>query len=80
MSRITSITPDDIVSTLEINSMIHKDSTTNKYSIAIDLEHIQSHLQKLDAKSYVRVDPEKLTWTPFILSRDRLAPIINQQE
>lgn len=80
LSHTTSITPDDIISTLEINNMIRQDGPNKKYSIIIDSPHIQSHLEKLDAKNYARVNPEKLTWTPFLLVRDRLAPLINQQE
>jgi hypothetical protein len=73
----TSLTPDDIISTLQTNNMIQHDKETNKYTIVMDIPQIRLHLQSLDKKNYVSVDPEKLTWTPFILSRDRLAPLLN---
>lgn len=57
--------------------MIQQDKETNKYKIIMDLPRIRMHLQSLESKNYILVDPEKLTWTPFILSKDRLAPLLN---
>jgi hypothetical protein len=58
--------------------MIRYDKETDKYSIVINAQVIQAHLDNLDKKNYMRVDPEKLTWTPFVLSRDRLQALLGQ--
>lgn len=78
MSNCTSLTPDDIISTLQNNNMIQYDKLTKHYSLVLDIPTIKSHLVNLDKKNYSRIDPDKLTWTPFVLSRDRLAILLGQ--
>lgn len=78
LSNITSLTPDDIISTLQNANMIQYDKLTKNYSIVLDIKTINKHLQTLRDKNYARIDPEKLTWTPFVLSRDRLAVLLGQ--
>lgn len=72
------MTPDDIISTLQTNNMIKYDKVTAQYSIILDLPAIKAHLSNIENKNYSRVDPDKLTWTPFVLSRDRLAVLLGQ--
>ncbi|GAN09910.1 hypothetical protein MAM1_0302c09443 [Mucor ambiguus] len=78
LSSSTSLTPDDIVSTLENNSMIQHDKVKGEYSIVVNPQVIKNHLDNLRKKDYARVNPEKLTWTPFVLSKDRLAALLGQ--
>ncbi|KAI8646127.1 acyl-CoA N-acyltransferase [Parasitella parasitica] len=78
LSSTTSLTPDDIVSTLQNNNLIQQDKVKGEYSITVDSQMIQNHLANLNKKNYARVNPEKLTWTPFVLSRDRLAALLGQ--
>lgn len=78
LSHRTSLTPDDIISTLQTNNMIQYDNVTKQYSLALDLDSIKQYLADLDKKNYSRVDPHKLTWTPFVFSRDRLAVLLGQ--
>ncbi|CAO3646296.1 unnamed protein product [Cunninghamella echinulata] len=90
----TSMTPDDIISTLQFNNMIIPNKSmdyTNKsenesqedisttYKFNIDVKLINEHLKKIDDKNFPTVDPSKLMWTPFALSRDRLAVLMGQQ-
>jgi hypothetical protein len=77
---MTSLIPDDIISTLQNNNMIHYDKLSKYYSIVIDVQAIKQHLANLDKKNYSRIDPDKLTWTPFVLSRDRLANLLGQRK
>lgn len=60
--------------------MLRSDKGTGKLSIIINAQVIRAHLDKLDKKNYIRVNPEKLTWTPFVLSRDRLAALLGQKK
>lgn len=58
--------------------MIQYDKISKHYSIILDIKAIKTHLSNIDKKNYSRVDPDKLTWTPFVLSRDRLAVLLGQ--
>lgn len=58
--------------------MIQYDKLTKHYSMSLDMKTIKEHLLRIDEKNYLRIDPEKLTWTPFVLSRDRLAVLLGQ--
>ncbi|KAI7906059.1 acyl-CoA N-acyltransferase [Cokeromyces recurvatus] len=78
LSHSTSLTVDDIISTLQNNNMIQYDKDTKRYSLVIDWKQIEDYIKKMDEKNYLRVDAEKLTWTPFVLSRDRLAALLGQ--
>ncbi|KAI8990297.1 acyl-CoA N-acyltransferase [Pilobolus umbonatus] len=78
LSHRSSLTPDDIISTLETNGMLFYDKATKKYSIAVDMDTIRHHLNEINKKNHIKLNPDKLTWTPFILSRDRLAVLLGQ--
>ncbi|KAI8381139.1 acyl-CoA N-acyltransferase [Radiomyces spectabilis] len=79
LSVHTSMTPDDIISTLQANHMIRFDTDLDRYVLEIDCKVIREHLQKVEGRGYPTVDPAKLTWTPFVLSRDRLAMLLEHQ-
>ncbi|KAI8374081.1 acyl-CoA N-acyltransferase [Choanephora cucurbitarum] len=78
LSNITSLTPDDIISTLQNNNMIHYDKITKHYSLAINPQVIKAHLHTLQQRNYLQLKPDKLKWSPFMLSRDRLAVLLGQ--
>lgn len=46
----------------------------NDYRIVCDMEHVRALLAKHDAKNYVRVDPSRLRWTPFLMKRTSHEP------
>ncbi|KAI8983945.1 acyl-CoA N-acyltransferase [Mycotypha africana] len=75
LSHKTSLTSEDIISTLQKNNMIQYDAH-GKHSILLNLDAMKAHLKKLDRKNYLKLNPDKLTWTPFVLSRDRLAALL----
>ena len=78
ISNHTGLTPDDIISTLETNQMLNHDASTNTYSILINPQIIENHLTYVDQKNYIQVNSTKLTWTPFVLSQDRLAHLLSE--
>lgn len=49
------------------------DTPLNDYRLEWDAEAVQAYLAKHDAKNYVRLEPDKLRWTPFLLPRPRPA-------
>ncbi|KAI9287215.1 acyl-CoA N-acyltransferase [Umbelopsis sp. AD052] len=78
LSSRTSLTPDDIISCLQLNDMLFKDKVTGKYQIDIHDQTLEEHAKKLAQKNYIQIVPEKLTWTPFVLSKERLASITGE--
>lgn len=42
----------------------------NDYTIHVDAEALRAFLAQHDAKKYVRVQPDKLRWTPFLLKQE----------
>ncbi|KAG2187564.1 hypothetical protein INT44_005253 [Umbelopsis vinacea] len=78
LSSKTSLTPDDIISCLQLNDMLFKDKVTGKYQIDIHDQTLEEHAKKLAQKNYIQIVPEKLTWTPFVLSKERLASITGE--
>ncbi|KAF0539083.1 putative Histone acetyltransferase [Gigaspora margarita] len=69
LSRLTSMTVDDVIATLQINNMIEKDEINDTYKIIVSKKVVEDHLRKVEAKGYPRIKPESLRWTPFILTR-----------
>lgn len=72
------MTVDDVVLTLQAFDMLKKNDQ-DKYYIEVNKKMVDTHLQKVQERREERclptINPRKLTWTPFVLSRDRLAGI-----
>ncbi|GAB5585739.1 Histone acetyltransferase [Umbelopsis nana] len=75
LSARTSLTPDDIISCLQLNNMLCKDENTGSYQLNIQDRVLDEHALKVAHKNYVQIIPDKLTWTPFVLSKERLASL-----
>jgi hypothetical protein len=58
--------------------MLHENKVTGTYELCIQDTAIEQHLQKVAQRNYLKVTPENLTWTPFVLSRERLANITGE--
>lgn len=78
LSHRTAMTVDDVITTLELLGML-KENETKQYYLQVDHDIIRQHLKQLDLRGYPEVDPVKLTWTPYVLSRDRLAALTNPE-
>ncbi|CAG8756599.1 10011_t:CDS:2 [Cetraspora pellucida] len=46
LSRLTSMTVDDVIATLQINNMIEKDEINDTYKIVVNKRIVEAHLQK----------------------------------
>ncbi|KAI9789246.1 MAG: hypothetical protein M1816_006255 [Peltula sp. TS41687] len=73
ISNHTGMTPDDIVSGLEGLRALVRDPVTGTYALRLDHTYYREYIDKWEAKKYVRLNPEALTWTPFIMGRSNLA-------
>ncbi|KAG2179177.1 hypothetical protein INT43_002027, partial [Umbelopsis isabellina] len=78
LSARTSLTPDDVISCLQLSDMFRENKATGAYELCIRDTVIEQHLQKVAQRKYLKVNPENLTWTPFVLSRERLANITGE--
>lgn len=41
----------------------------NDYTIRVDMDALHTYLAQHEAKQYVRVQPDKLRWTPFLMKQ-----------
>ncbi|CAG8483328.1 8939_t:CDS:10 [Ambispora gerdemannii] len=80
LSRRTSMTSDDVISTLQTNDMLVKDPETHSYKLVIDKQRIEAHFKKLDSKGYPKIKPENLKWTPFIVTRGLGLRLVDDEE
>ena len=55
--------------------MLCKDEKTGSYQLNIQDRVLDEHALKVAHKNYVQIIPDKLTWTPFVLSKERLASL-----
>lgn len=69
MSDDTGMTPDDVISALEGLRALVRDPETKLYAFRIDLEYCRQYWEKWDSKGYVRLKPEALVWTPYVMGR-----------
>ncbi|OAA79361.1 Acyl-CoA N-acyltransferase [Akanthomyces lecanii RCEF 1005] len=69
MSDDTGMTPDDVISALEGLRALVRDPETRLYAFRIDLEYCRNYWAKWDSKGYVRLKPEALVWTPYVMGR-----------
>ncbi|KAG9299183.1 hypothetical protein G9A89_013831 [Geosiphon pyriformis] len=80
LSRKTSMTPDDVIATLQTNDMIVKDQENDTYKLIVDKARIEQHCQKIMSKGYPQIKPENLKWTPFILTRGLGIRLVEEPE
>ncbi|KAI5296357.1 hypothetical protein KEM52_003588 [Ascosphaera acerosa] len=65
----TGMTPDDIVSGLEGLRALVRDPVTKKYALRIDYDYINEYIAKWERKGYVKLNPDALVWTPYLVGR-----------
>lgn len=66
LSKITGMTPSDVVIGLEEVGGLIRDSETGRYGIAINIDVVSTITEKWEAKGYVKVKPDKILWKPLI--------------
>ncbi|KAI9275817.1 acyl-CoA N-acyltransferase [Phascolomyces articulosus] len=75
LSFRTGMTADDVISTLQLTDILKEDSKSEGYIMEIDQTTIDKHIHKVKERGLPQVDPTKLTWTPYVLSRERLVAL-----
>ncbi|RDA93760.1 hypothetical protein CP533_0279 [Ophiocordyceps camponoti-saundersi (nom. inval.)] len=69
ISDETGMTPDDVVSALEGLRALVRDPQTQLYAFRVDLDYCRQYVAKWESKGYVRLKPEALAWTPYVMGR-----------
>ncbi|KAK2013861.1 MOZ/SAS family protein [Colletotrichum eremochloae] len=69
MSDDTGLTPDDVISALEGLRCLVRDPQTELYAFRVDLAYCNEYIAKWEAKNYVKLNPDALTWTPYVMGR-----------
>ncbi|KAI0449887.1 hypothetical protein F5B21DRAFT_492878 [Xylaria acuta] len=82
ISDDTGMTPDDVVSALEALRFLVRDPVTHVYAFRIDLPFCHKEVARWEAKNYVKLHPQALTWTPYVMGRGNatnfeLGPALN---
>ncbi|KAI1118253.1 hypothetical protein F5Y14DRAFT_399790 [Nemania sp. NC0429] len=82
ISDDTGMTPDDVVSALEALRFLVRDPVTHVYAFRVDLPFCHKEVAKWEAKNYVKLKPQALTWTPYVMGRGNttnfeLGPALN---
>ncbi|EOO01784.1 putative histone acetyltransferase protein [Phaeoacremonium minimum UCRPA7] len=69
ISDDTGLTADDVISALEGLRCLVRDPQTELYAFRVDLEYCKQYVAKWESKNYVTLDPNALTWTPYVMGR-----------
>lgn len=69
IAKETGMTPDDIVSTLEALRFLVRDPITKAYAMRLDYEYMKEYVEKHEKKATIKIDPECLRWTPYVMGR-----------
>ncbi|KAI0102293.1 hypothetical protein GGR51DRAFT_527752 [Nemania sp. FL0031] len=82
ISDDTGMTPDDVVSALEALRFLVRDPVTHIYAFRVDLPYCHKEVAKWEAKNYVKLHTQALTWTPYVMGRGNatnfeLGPALN---
>ena len=73
ISERTGMTADDIVAALEGLRALVRDPITKSYALRLDYTYFRQYIETWEAKDYVKLDPDALVWTPYIMGRSNLA-------
>lgn len=69
ISKQTGLTQDDVISALEGLRALVRDPQTKTYAFRVDIEYCRDYVAKWEAKGYVKLKPERLAWTPYVMGR-----------
>lgn len=70
LSEQTGMTADDIVSALEGLRALVRDPVTGTYALRLDYDFFEEYIKKWEDKKYVKLNPDGLIWTPYIMGRN----------
>ncbi|KAH7020927.1 uncharacterized protein B0I36DRAFT_333442 [Microdochium trichocladiopsis] len=69
ISDDTGMVPDDVVSALEGLRCLVRDPISGLYAFRVDFAYCRQYVEKWDSKGYVKLKPNALTWTPYVMGR-----------
>lgn len=69
LSERTGMTADDIVSGLEGLRALVRDPVTKTYALRLNFEYFDEYIQNWESKGYVKLNPDALIWTPYVMGR-----------
>ncbi|WEW60782.1 Histone acetyltransferase [Emydomyces testavorans] len=69
LSERTGMTPDDVVSGLEGLRALVRDPVTKTYALRLNYDYFEDVIQNWERKGYVRLNPDALVWTPYVMGR-----------
>ena len=73
ISEATGMTADDIVAALEALRALVRDPITKKYALRLDHTYYKQCIESWEIKNYVKLNPDALVWTPYVMGRSNLA-------
>ena len=73
LSERTGMTADDIVSALEGLRALVRDPVTKTYALRLDHAYLDEYVGNYEKKGYVKLNPDALIWTPYVMGRGNLA-------
>ncbi|MCJ1444580.1 MAG: hypothetical protein MMC23_005082 [Stictis urceolatum] len=72
ISDRTGMTADDIIAGLEALRALVRDPVTKSYALRLDRTFLKETIDKWEAKKYVKLSPDALIWTPYIMGHFNL--------
>ncbi|KPM42845.1 Histone acetyltransferase mst2 [Neonectria ditissima] len=69
----TGMTPDDVIAALEGLRALVRDPETKLYAFRVDVDYCRQYVAKWESKGHVRLKPEALAWTPYVMGRSNVA-------
>lgn len=69
ISDDTAMTPDDVIAALEGLRALVRDPQTKVYAFRADLDFCQQYVSNWESKGHVKLKPEALAWTPYVMGR-----------
>lgn len=69
ISDETGMTADDVVAGLEGLRALVRDPQTRLYAFRVDLDYCRQYVAKWESKGYVKLNPDALAWTPYVMGR-----------
>lgn len=69
ISDDTAMTPDDVIAALEGLRALVRDPQTKVYAFRADLDFCRQYVSNWESKGHVKLKPEALAWTPYVMGR-----------
>ncbi|KAF7542631.1 hypothetical protein G7Z17_g11413 [Cylindrodendrum hubeiense] len=73
ISDNTGMTADDVIAALEGLRALVRDPQTKLYAFRVDVDYCRQYVAKWESKGHVRLKPEALAWTPYVMGRSNAA-------